>query len=309
MTISEAGFRYVADLVHVRTSIRFEPGKEYLVEARLMPLARQVGDPDVDTYVHRLRADVAERSRAVDALTINETSWFRDSEPFRVFTDVMVPDLVGRRPLQRKLRIWSAASSSGQEAYSLAILCQDHLPDDWTVEIVATDVSQVMVDRVRRGCYGQVEMNRGMPATHLVRHFTRAGTEWQVSERLRSVVRAQQLNLAAPFPELGRFDVVFLRNVLIYFDVATKQDILRRLHRMVAPDGYLLLGAAETGVDGTEHWELERHGRTSVHRPRAGTAPATAAPPVPAGGISRPAFAGTTTGRLATTTTRASTGG
>jgi len=267
VAITEWSLRYVADLVHRRTSIRFGADKAYLIEARLLPLARQAGEADLDEYVRRLATDPAEQRRAVDALTINETSWFRDTEPFRVLADVMLPHLLGARAAQRRLRIWSAASSSGQEAYSLAITCHEHLPPDWTVEILATDVSETMVERVRRGRYGQVEMNRGLPATALVRHFTRVGAEWEVGTHLRSVVRPRLLNLAEPLPELGRFDVVFLRNVLIYFDTETRRDVLRRLHRTVAPDGYLLLGAAETATDSGAHWRLERHGRLSVHRP------------------------------------------
>lgn len=267
MAITESNLRYVADLVHRRTSIRFGSDKAYLIEARLLPLARQAGHDDLDDYVRRVVSDAVEQRRVVDALTINETSWFRDAEPFRVFAEVMLPHLVAARGAERRLRVWSAASSSGQEAYSLAITCHDHLPPDWTVEILATDVSETMVERVRLGRYGQVEMNRGLPAAALVRHFTRVGTEWEVGAHLRSVVRARHLNLAEPLGELGRFDVVFLRNVLIYFDAGTRRDIMRRLHRHVAPDGYLLLGAAETATDAGDHWRLERHGRLSVHRP------------------------------------------
>jgi chemotaxis protein methyltransferase CheR len=276
VTISEADFRYVAELVRVETSMQYDVGKEYLVQARLQPLARSAGEPDVAHYVRRLRADAVERRRAVDALTINETSWFRDREPFRVFVEVMLPRLVEARAGRRELRIWSAASSSGQEAYSLAMLCEEHLPAGWSLDILATDVSEAMVERVRAGRYGQVEMNRGLPATQLVQHFRRVGTEWEVSQRLRSVVHARQLNLAAPLPHLGTFDVIFLRNVLIYFDQATKRDILGRIQACLSPDGYLVLGASETTLDAPDRWTTERHDRVSLQRPSP-TTPTTPA--------------------------------
>jgi len=245
----------------------YESGKEYLVEARLLPLTRVTGDPDVETYVARLRTDVHERRRALDALTINETSWFRDNAPYQVFTDVMLPHMLQTREATRKITIWSAACSSGQEAYSLAMLLDQHLPSGWSAEIVATDVSTTMLERVKAGRYGQVEMNRGLPATMLVKYFERVGSEWEVSPELRRVVRTQHLNLAATFPPLPRFDIVFLRNVLIYFDMETKRSILERTRDVIAPDGFLLLGSSETTLDSDEHWIRESYGRVTGHRP------------------------------------------
>ncbi|UMG92953.1 CheR family methyltransferase [Nocardioides sp. TF02-7] len=217
--------------------------------------------------------DPAERRKAVDALTINETSWFRDQAPYRAFTDVLLPALLEERAERRHLRIWSAACSSGQEAYSIAMLLDQHLPPGWTSEIVASDVSTRMLERVREGRYSQVEMNRGLPASHLVRYFTRAGNQWQVVPRLRAMVTVRHQNLAAPFLGLGAFDVVLLRNVLIYFDQATRHDVLRRMRPAVAPGGYLLLGSTETTVDLPPDleaaWRREQVGRVQVHRPAA----------------------------------------
>ena len=282
VSITASSFSFVSDLVRRETAMLYDPGKEYLVEARLLPLARETGDPDVDAYVQRLRTDVAERRRAVDALTINETSWFRDNAPYQAFSDMMLPSLLESRAATRHLSIWSAACSSGQEAYSLAMVLDQHLPAGWTVEILATDVSDKMLERVRTGRYSQVEMNRGLPATQLVRHFTRVGTEWEVSADLRRVVRTQHLNLASPFPAtLPRFDVVFLRNVLIYFDLDTKRDILRRVHDQVASDGFLLLGSSETTLDLSDSWARETVGRVQVHRP-GGTRLPTVTPLRPA---------------------------
>lgn len=268
MTLSTTSFRYVSELVRRENAMIYDAGKEYLVEARLLPLARAAGCPDVDTYVARLPLDADARRAALDALTINETSWFRDNAPYQVFTSTMLPALLEARAATRRLSIWSAACSSGQEAYSLCMLLDEHLPPGWTAEILATDVSTAMLERVERATYSQVEVNRGLPITSLVTHFTRIGNEWQVSSELRRMVRTQHLNLAAPFPPLPTFDVVFLRNVLIYFDLDTKRDILRRVRDVVAPDGYLLLGSSETTLDMEDDWTRETDGRVQLLRAR-----------------------------------------
>lgn len=284
--ISETNFGYVADLLRRETAMLCERGKEYLVEARLLPLARQAGDPDVDSYVVRLRTDATERGRAVDALTINETSWFRDLSPYQAFVDDVLPRLLAARVHTRHLDIWSAACSSGQEAYSIAMLLDEHLPAGWTARIHATDVSPTMVERVKAGRYSQVEMNRGMPATRLVKYFQRVGSEWEVVAHLRSMVTTQVLNLAMPLPAMPAFDVVLLRNVLIYFDLATKQSILDRVQRVIADDGVLMLGSTETTLDLEATWTRESAGpggRVVLHRPRHGRA------------VSRPSLSTTST--------------
>lgn len=266
MSISPSSFQFVSDLVRRETAMLYEPGKEYLVEARLLPLAREAGLPDVDAYIGRLTVDLGERVRAINALTINETSWFRDHAPYGAFTDHILPDLLSRRAHTRTLSIWSAACSSGQEAYSLAMLLEEHLPPGWNAHIHATDVSTDMLERVKNGRYSQVEMNRGLPAPMLVKHFTRVGTEWEVSHGLKQVVTTRHLNLAAPFPPLPTFDLVMLRNVLIYFDVEVKRDILRRVRDVTSPDGYLMLGSTETTLDMDQHWSRQAVGRVQVHR-------------------------------------------
>ena len=247
----------------------YDEGKEYLVEARLTPLAAARG-LGLEEYVARLAFDAEERRKVIDALTINETSWFRDHTPYQAFAEAMLPELLERRRLTRRLRIWSAACSSGQEAYSIAMLLDQHLPAEWTYEIVATDVSTAMLERVRAGRYSQVEVNRGLPASSLVRYFTRVGREWEIADRLRERVTVRHLNLAAPYAALGTFDVIWLRNVLIYFDAPTKQDILRRMLPMLSPDGYLLLGSSETTLDLPADlaaaWQREQIGRVPAYR-------------------------------------------
>lgn len=277
LVISPSSFGFVADFLRRETAMICEPGKEYLVEARLLPLARAAGAADVDRYVDKLRTDPAERARAVDALTINETSWFRDLAPYQAFTDVLLPQLLQARAAKRHLEIWSAACSSGQEAYSIAMLLDESLPPGWTYRIHATDVSPTMLERVRSGRYSQVEMNRGMPANRLVKYFSRSGREWEVSAELRSRITTDQVNLAAPLPGFTQFDLVLLRNVLIYFDVDVKRDILRRFRPRVAPDGFLMLGATETTLDLEDAWTREPAGRAWVHRPRTAASAASAA--------------------------------
>jgi chemotaxis protein methyltransferase CheR len=265
--MAPASFELIASLVLRETSIIYESRKEYLVEARLHPLAVQAGCASIDEYVQLVMRNPVERQKSIDALTINETSWFRDNAPYQAFTETMLPALLAARADRRRLSIWSAACSSGQEAYSIAMLLDQHLPAGWTADILATDVSQAMVERVRVGRYGQVEMNRGLPASMLVKHFSRVGSEWEISPELRRMVRTQQMNLAGPLPMLPKFDIVFLRNVLIYFDMDVKRSILQRIHAATAPDGFLLLGSAETTLDLTAHWTREPIGRVSAHRP------------------------------------------
>ncbi len=275
MAMTPTSFQLIAALVRRETAMVYDTGKEYLVEARLLPLAAAAGCADVDSYIARVTVDPTERRKALDVLTINETSWFRDLAPYTAFTEHMLPHLMERCGATRHIRIWSAACSSGQEAYSLAMLLDQHLPAGWTAEIVATDVSTAMLERVRRGRYSQVEMNRGMPATTLVRYFSRAGSEWEIVPHLREVVRAHHLNLAEPFAGqgvlLGTFDLVLIRNVLIYFDQQTKYDILRRIRDHVAGHGYLLLGSTETTLDmpaeQAASWRVEQLGRVQAHRP------------------------------------------
>jgi chemotaxis protein methyltransferase CheR len=271
MAIATAEFNYVADLVRREAAIVLEPGKEYLVEARLLPLARAAGHTDIGRYV-RLAQQPANREQRwaiVEALTTNETSWFRDASVFEGFRKELLPRLIESRPAYQPLRIWSAAASTGQEAYSLAMLLTEELGSSRKFEIVGTDISRAVLEQARAGRYTQMEMNRGLPARHLVRFFQRTGTAWQVDPQLQRSVSFRELNLATPFTGLPRFDVVFLRNVLIYFDLPTKQTILRRVRQTMASDGWLVLGTAETtrGID--EEFEHTRLGGLTAYRASA----------------------------------------
>lgn len=273
MTLSAHEFQFVSSLVRREASIVLEPGKEYLVEARLLPLARKAGLGSVTEFLLRAQGATGrlDRDGIVDALTTNETSWFRDREPFSAMTDMVIPQLVKSRGPLRSMRVWSAASSSGQEPYTLAILLKENLPAGWTFEILGTDISTEMLARAEGGRYSQLEVNRGLPAPLLVKHFIRVGPEWEVAAPIRKAVTFKRLNLAAPFPAMPAFDVVFLRNVLIYFDVETKRAVLRRIRTLLKPDGWLFLGAAETTMGIDDGFERVVTGRTSAYRPRTGT--------------------------------------
>lgn len=269
MSLSPESFAYVADLVRRRSAIQLDAGKEYLVESRLLPLARVAGLVDVEAYVRALRTapHPAPIEAVVEALTTNETSWFRDGQPFEALVQHVMPTVLGDRPGLGGLpvRVWSAACSSGQEPYSIAMALADVLPVQ-QLRIIATDLSQQMLDRASSGRYTQLEINRGLPVTHLVKHFSRSGAEWQIAAELRSAVTFQRHNLLDAPPAGGPFDVVFLRNVLIYFDLATKRDVLRRVTQVMRPGGFLLLGAAETTIGIDDGWERVAVGRGSVYR-------------------------------------------
>jgi chemotaxis protein methyltransferase CheR len=273
MTLPATSFDWVRQLVHRESAIVLQPGKEYLVEARLLPIARKMGLDDVAKLVDQVRSrPTPEGTRSiVEALTTNETSWFRDGDPFTALTSTVLPALTAARGPNERLQIWSAACSSGQEPYTIAMLLEDALPNAATrVSITATDLSREMVQRTRAGRFSQLEVNRGLPAPMLVRHFSRAGTEWEVSPALRRMVTAGECNLATAFPRMGPFDVVYLRNVLIYFDLSTKQAILRRVRDVMRPDGWLFLGAAETTLGVDDSWERVVIGRSSAYRPLKG---------------------------------------
>jgi chemotaxis protein methyltransferase CheR len=272
VALTEAEFDFVRRLVYRESAIALEPGKEYLVEARLAPLARESGLSSVSAYIAHLmqRPNKSAQDQVVDALTTNETSWFRDGSPFEVMTSTVLPQLLADTPAGQPLRIWSAACSYGQEPYTLSM----HLGDRVTaagrrLEITATDLSDAALARAKAGRYSQLEVNRGLPATLLVQHFRRDGTEWVVSDAVRSRVSFHKVNLAQPLPATQLYDVVFLRNVLIYFDAETKRAVLRRIRAAMRPDGWLFLGAAETTIGIDDDWERVVVGRTSVHRARS----------------------------------------
>lgn len=276
MTIAATDFDYISTMVRDRSAIVLERGKEYLIEARLLPLARERGTGTVAGLVHELRRAPSGplRDLVVEAMTTNETSFFRDVHPFTALSEHVLPELVRARGGDHRLNIWCAACSSGQEPYSIAMLVHDIVgaDPDWQVRMLATDISPAMLARTRAGVYSQFEVNRGLPANRLARHFRRHGLEWQVEEPLRRMVETRLVNLDEVLPSMPSMDLVFLRNVLIYFDLPTKRQILARVRRVLRPDGYLILGGAETTLNLDDAFERVNIARSPAYRLRGGKA-------------------------------------
>lgn len=270
MTLSPASFAFVRDHVRAESAISLDVGKEYLVESRLQSLARAGGHTDVDAFVAHLQRTRDRRllGQVVEALTTNETSFYRDLEPFTALRSTVFPTLAQSRP-GRRLRVWSAACSTGQEPYSIALAARETPAlAGYDVEVLGTDLSEEVLAKARRAEFSQLEVNRGLPATTLVKWFQRSGPQWRLDPQVAGSVRFAQQNLMRPFGHLGRFDVVFLRNVLIYFEMEDKRDVLRRVRDVLAPDGYLFLGSVETTLGLDDRWERVPAGRTSLYRPR-----------------------------------------
>ena len=252
----EPDFEYIRRLVHERAAIVLEDSKSYLVTARLTPLAEREGFSSLQEMVQTLRKQSPYSplvKSVVEAMTTNETSFFRDIAPFEAFRQEVLPAIIKSNTNKRQINFWCAACSSGQEPYSILIEIAEHFPElaDWQITFHATDISSEMCERTRRGEYSQLEANRGLPAKMLVKYFTRRGMKWQVKDHLRNQIQVRELNLIQPWPALPPLDIVFIRNVLIYFNIATKRQILSKLKRVLRPGGFLFLGGAETtlGVD------------------------------------------------------------
>jgi chemotaxis protein methyltransferase CheR len=270
--ITSSDFDYICDLVRREAAIVLEPGKEYLAENRLHPVAREAGLESVGALVHQLRGGADHlQTKVIDALTTNETSFFRDAHPWDALRDELIPKLIERRAASRMLTIWCAASSSGQEPYTLALLLKEHFAaqlEGWMVRILATDISPTMIERAGEGIYSQLEVNRGLPAPLLVKHFTRHGMKWQINADVRSMVeyRLMNLDLAGDYDRLPMCDLVLIRNVLIYFDLPTKRDILTRCRERLRPDGFLFLGSSETTLNVVEGFERVQSGKTICYQ-------------------------------------------
>ncbi|MGA2448120.1 MAG: protein-glutamate O-methyltransferase CheR [Polyangiaceae bacterium] len=268
--IATADLSYICDVVYRTAAIVLDNGKDYLVELRLAPLARAEGYDSIQAMVEHMRepGGVALRAKVVEALTTNETSFFRDQHPFDALRLHVMPQLVRARAESRSIFVWSAACSTGQEAYSIAMLLRDAFPDlkSWNIQIMATDLSGAAVERTAQGRYRQIEVNRGLPVSCLVKYFEREGTEWRIRPELRALIDARQLNLLDAWPTMPMVDVLMLRNVLIYFDVDTKRRILARVRRVLAPDGVMFLGGAETTLNIDDHFDRASFGNAVAYR-------------------------------------------
>jgi chemotaxis protein methyltransferase CheR len=251
-------YEFLRKLLKTRSGLVLSAEKHYLVESRLLPVARKAGLFNLTGLVAKLKGADAEPLivEVVEAMTTNESFFFRDKVPFEHFRDAVLPSLLGARAATRRIRIWCAAASTGQEPYSLAICLKEMGKElkGWRVEIVASDLSNEVLEKARSGIYSQFEVQRGLPVLMLIKYFTQVGEMWQIAPEIRGMVRYLPLNLLHDFDHLGRFDVVFCRNVLIYFDQATKIDVLQRIADVTEPGGYLVLGGAETVVGLTERF-------------------------------------------------------
>jgi chemotaxis protein methyltransferase CheR len=252
-------YDYFRKMLKERSGLVLSAEKQYLVESRLLPLARKAGLAGLSELVEQLKRPNAESLvvEVVEAMMTNESYFFRDKLPFDHFRDTILPGLLASRATQRRIRIWSAASSTGQEPYSLAIALKEieHKLSGWRVEILATDLSTEVLEKAKAGVYSQFEVQRGLPIQMLVKYFSQIGDCWQIAPAIRAMVQFRPINLLNDFTNLGMFDLVFCRNVLIYFDQETKIGVLKRLAQSVERDGYLVLGAAETVVGLTDSFK------------------------------------------------------
>jgi len=249
--VTPLDYDYLRKLLKERSGLMLSPDKQYLVESRLTPLVRKAGLASLAELVAKVKSN-NERLIAdvVEAMTTNESFFYRDKIPFDHFRDAIVPGLMAARAKQRRLRIWCAAASTGQEPYSLAMCLKESKErlGGWRVEILGTDISTEVLEKAKAGVYSQFEVQRGLPIQMLVKYFTQNGELWQLNAEIRGMVQHRQLNLLQDFSHLGMFDIIFCRNVLIYFDHPTKVNIFERIARMLEPDGVLALGAAESVV-------------------------------------------------------------
>jgi chemotaxis protein methyltransferase CheR len=263
-------YRFLQEHVRAQVGIVLEDNKHYLFESRLAPLVKQHGLGSINDLCTLLRGkrDVELAHQVVEAMTTNETYFFRDPAQYEVIRTVLLPRLKEERKDTRNLRFWSAASSTGQEAYTLAMLLLENGLQDWNLQILGTDFSAKVVERARSGIYQQIEVNRGLPSTLLVKYFRRAGLDWQLSDTVRRMVRFETIDLRKSMRTLGPFDLVFCRNVMIYFDNETKRNIMKEIHSTLFRGGWLLLGGAETAVNLEDRFERQAVGNVSVYAAR-----------------------------------------
>jgi chemotaxis protein methyltransferase CheR len=266
MPVSASDFQYVRQLVQDDSALPLPDGKEYLVETRLAPLVKRAGLGSVRDLVAQLRTGAPGlRQHVVEALATHETQFFRDLHPFEALREHIIPAYRRAGGVQR-LAMWSAASSGGQEAYSLALLMREHFPEMSGVTILATDTSRPVLAQAEAGLFSQLEVNRGLPAALLIKHFDRVGLNWQLRDRVRSLVTFRQLNLDGSLSSVPAMDVVFLRNVLIYFNNEAKSTLLKRVANVLRPGGYLFLGGAETTYGLDDSYERVEVGRSICYR-------------------------------------------
>ncbi|MBZ5541935.1 MAG: protein-glutamate O-methyltransferase CheR [Acidobacteriia bacterium] len=273
MSVRREDFDYIRALLKGHSGVFLEDGKEYLLEVRLSPLYVDMKVDSIAELVTVLRRDAnaAMRERVLNTLLTNETYFFRDIHPFEVLRTDALPRLFAARTGKKQLRIWSAACSTGQEPYSIAMIVHELMQGcpGYAVEIIATDIAEENLERARSGQYTQAEVNRGLPAAMLIKHFTKKDAIWEINESIRRMVTFRKLNLFESWHGVGAMDLVLLRNVLIYFDQGAKKEIIRRIRRTVADDGAVFLGASETVLGLSDEFHIMHSGKASLYRPKA----------------------------------------
>jgi chemotaxis protein methyltransferase CheR len=260
-------YRFLQEHVRTQVGIVLEDNKHYLFESRLAPIVKQHGLSSINELCGLLRAkcNASLDHDVVEAMTTNETYFFRDPGQYDAIRTILMPRWREEKRDTRKLRVWSAASSTGQEAYTLALMLLENGFADWNIEILGTDFSDKVVERARVGVYQQIEVNRGLPAALLVKYFRRSGLEWQLQEQVRKMVRFQTIDLRRTMRTLGPFDLVFCRNVMIYFDNETKRSIMKEIHSTMFRGAWLLLGGAETAVGIEERFDRQAVGSVTAY--------------------------------------------
>ncbi len=272
MSLESADYNYIRQLVRDRAAMEMEADKGKRAQSRLLPIAQQVGVNSVGELVALLKNQPFNHLhvRVVEALLLTETSFFRDVYPFEALKKVVLPLLLKKRRAERSLNIWCAACSSGQEPYSIALLLRQYFPifSTWKLRFIASDISGEMLSRASSARYSPLEVSRGLPPAFLKRYFQPVGHEWQLNDDIRQMVEFQQIDLADEWPPLPSMDVIFMRNVLIYFDIPTKKAILEKVGRVLQPDGYLFLGVAETTVALDSSFEPVKFDKAACYRLR-----------------------------------------
>ncbi len=271
MTLAVDDINFLQKLLADRTGHVLNDAQSYLLDSRLKSLVSAQGFETVEQLVAKTRASNSPllQDQIAEAMTINETFFFRDMHPFEALQETIIPQLIESRRQTQTINIWAGACSSGQEPYSIAIVLREHFPElmDWNIKILATDISDEILARAKSGEYSQFEVNRGMPAKLLIRHFDRNGSTWTVKNEIRKLIEFRKVNLTKSWFFADMFDIVFLRNVLIYFSVENKQRILEQVHRSLASDGCLFLGGGESIIRLDVPFDRETNGQTSWYQP------------------------------------------
>jgi chemotaxis protein methyltransferase CheR len=272
---AEEDLRFIAAILLRESAVVLEPDKDYLIETRLEPLAKREGLHSVEELIRIVRRHPHPPliKKIVSALTTHATSFYRDVHPFETLREIVLPELLSNRAGSRGLNLWSAACSTGQEPYSLAILMRENFPElqNWTTYFLATDISTEALDQARCGTYRHAEINRGMPMKQLMRHFSQKAGDWVVNDDLRRTLDFREMNLASDWPPMPQMDLILMRNVLIYFGVQNKKKILERAFQLLRPDGYLLLGSTETTLGLEDRFEPVTLGKSVVFRKKPGS--------------------------------------